>query len=169
MIDKIKAIFNQPTPLVKTVLFESAQEEKEVEVVEEKPSKVEVESGITFDDSMKALTEKFLTFVAENLQLQEYPTIKVLAKRQGGMTYGAFNPADNSIMVLGKSRGLADIFRTVAHELTHYKQKVEGRIPSDLKGRDLKLEAEANTKAGDLIYMFGLQNPQVYELVVASN
>ena len=133
------------------------------------PSKVLVDSGLNFDSDLKKISQEFLDFVADNLSLKEYPKIHLLSQRHQGMTYGVFDPNNDEIKVYAKDRGFADILRTAAHELTHYWQKVEGRIPSDLKGRDHKLESEANTKAGDLIYMFGLKNPQIYEMGIKSD
>jgi hypothetical protein len=168
MRDKIKSIFSIPSPLKKTVLFEQVIpviSEKEMEL----NSKVKVDSGLHFDGGMKKLSQDFLDYVADHFELEDYPTIHILAERNKGMTYGAFDPNTNEIMVYGKDRGFADILRTAAHELTHYWQKVQGKIPDNLQGRDHGLESEANTQAGDLIYMFGLEHPEVYQLGVKSD
>lgn len=169
MRDKIKSIFSQPSQLKKTVLIEQTiaplPEKTDIEL----NSKVKVDIGLHFDHNMKKLAQDFLDYVSEQLNLEDYPTINLLSERHKGMTYGAFDPNSNEIMVYGKDRGFADILRTAAHEMTHFWQKSEGRIPEDLTGRDHKLESEANTKAGDFIYMFGLEHPEVYQLGVKSN
>jgi len=163
MKDKIKTIFLKNT---NPILLENVViEEKSEELL----SKVEIESGLHFDTDMKKIAQEFLDYVSNHFKLDDYPTIKILAERHHGMTYGAFDPNTNEIMVYGKGRGFADILRTAAHELTHYWQKVENRIPKDLKGRDHQLEAEANIQAGDLIYMFGLEHPEIYNLGVKSD
>jgi hypothetical protein len=167
MKDKIKSIFSTPSKLKKTILIE--QVDPILEKSPELDSKVKVDSGLHFDQSMKKLAQDFLDYVAKHFNLSDYPTIHLLAERNKGMTYGAFDPNTNEIMVYGKDRGFADILRTAAHELTHFWQKVSGKIPENLNGRDHKIEAEANTQAGDLIYMFGLEHPEVYQLGVKSN
>lgn len=136
---------------------------------EDLTSKVIVDSGVSFSSEMKKISQEFLDFCSENLELKEYPKIKILEKRPKGITYGVFNAVDNSISIYGKGRGLADVLRTAAHELTHYWQKINNKIPEDLKKRDHKLEAEANAVAGELIYEFGQKNPNVYELGIQSN
>lgn len=112
------------------------------------------------------ILDSYLSYLKHSLDIESLPTIKILSNRLEGMTYGAYSPKNDEIFVLGKNRGLADVFRTLAHELVHYKQKLENKIPDSLDERNLELEGEANTKAGDLIYMFGLQNPSIYQITV---
>lgn len=130
---------------------------------------IKIETGLKFDKNTKNILYKFIDFLKDQLHLESIPNIEILHKRKQGMTYGAFDPNDNSIKVFGKNRGLADIFRTIAHELVHFWQKIENRIPENLKHRDTKLESEANTKAGDFIYMFGLTNPEIYEINIENS
>lgn len=148
------------------LLFESVQIIENTSQVEqpELESKVIIDSGLHFDNDMKKISQQFLDFYADQKGLKEYPKVHILAKRHEGMTYGAYDPNTDEILVYGKDRGLADMLRTAAHELTHFVQKIEGRIPKNLQSRDHKLESEANTVAGDMIYMFGLKEPKVYEL-----
>jgi Zn-dependent peptidase ImmA (M78 family) len=54
--------------------------------------------------------------------------------------------------------------RSVAHELVHHHQNERG----DLKGHAEEgadgsiIENEANSKAGEIIRIFGKQNPEIY-------
>jgi hypothetical protein len=60
------------------------------------------------------------------------------------------------------NRNLIDILRTVAHELTHRKQGLEGRI----KGASppgSKLEREADAQAGYLMKLYGAEHPEIVE------
>lgn len=123
-----------------------------------------IDRALRYSQKEHDLIVKFLELVKTNLDLETLPVLNILNKRKDGMTYGAFVPSTESVDVYGKNRGLADVLRTIAHEYTHYKQKVDGRIPENLQHRDHELESDANTKAGDLVYMFGLENPQIYEL-----
>ena len=131
---------------------------------EKEENNLEIDQGLLYSMKEHDVLEKFIIFIKLSLELQEIPKIHLLSKRKEGMTYGAFDPSTNEIYVYAKNRGLADVIRTTAHELTHYKQKIENRIPKNLQLRDHTLESEANTKAGDIVYMFGLENPQIYEL-----
>lgn len=125
---------------------------------------LQIDRDIRFQKNEETILKQFLKFTKEYLQLDDLPVIHILDTRTEGMTYGAFSPDNNELKVYGKNRGLADVMRTCAHELTHYKQKVENRIPKGLNHRDKTLESEANTIAGDIVYMYGLEHPEIYEL-----
>lgn len=154
-------LFEENTPQ----LIENSLTSNEVEL----NSSVNVQGSLQFTPEMKKIAQEFLEWSAENLGLEAFPSISLLGQHHKGMTYGAFDPNTNEILVYAKDRGFADVLRTAAHELTHYWQKVEGRIPENLTSRDHKLESEANTKAGDLVYMFGLEHPEIYELGFVSD
>lgn len=125
---------------------------------------LQIDTGIRFKRNEETLLKDFLKFTKEYLQLDNLPVVHILDTRTDGMTYGAFSIDNNELKVYGKNRGLADVMRTSAHELTHYKQKLENKIPKGLNYRDKTLESEANTIAGDIVYMYGLEHPEIYEL-----
>jgi hypothetical protein len=64
---------------------------------------------------------------------------------------------------VGVNRNLADILRTLGHELVHHKQNLDGKInaQSGITGSDE--ENEANAKAGVLLRKFGKINDDIYE------
>lgn len=139
---------------------------KDVSLAEEVivDDQLHIDSGIRFRRNEESKVKDFLKFTKEYLQLDKLPTVHILDTRTEGMTYGAFSPDNEMLKVYGKNRGLADVMRTTAHELTHYNQKVENRIPKGLNHRDKTLESEANTVSGDIVYMYGLEHPEIYEL-----
>jgi hypothetical protein len=62
---------------------------------------------------------------------------------------------------------MCDYLRTLAHELSHFKQRLDGKIPKNMTGRNQSLENEANIDAGDIIYNFVHQsddNKIIYEI-----
>jgi hypothetical protein len=73
----------------------------------------------------------------------------------GIKTTAFYNPADNNIRVYGRGRSVADICRSIAHELVHMSQHARGLIGNQ-KIRDIGgfHEDEANAVAGQLIKMF---------------
>ena len=67
------------------------------------------------------------------------------------------------IKVCAKNRALADVMRSIAHELVHHKQFEQGRLkvqPPDIGG---EIEDEANAKAGQYIKMFAKEDPTIYD------
>ena len=65
------------------------------------------------------------------------------------------------------NRNLADALRTIAHELTHFKQSLDKRItdnPEDKSGETgSEIENEANARAGIIMREFGKSHPEIYE------
>lgn len=68
-------------------------------------------------------------------------------------------------IVYAKDRGFLDICRSIAHELTHFKQDLDGRLTDIARvGADgSDIENEANSKAGEIIRVYGRLNPHLYD------
>ncbi len=58
---------------------------------------------------------------------------------------------------------MADILRTLAHELIHRKQDEDGRLDPNSGETGSEIENEANAQAGILLRKFGEQNNNIYE------
>jgi hypothetical protein len=83
----------------------------------------------------------------------------------GIKTTAYYNPADNNVRVYGSGRSIADICRSIAHELVHMSQHVRGLIGKDpIKDIGGFHEDEANAVAGQLIKMFAKDvTREIYE------
>jgi hypothetical protein len=109
------------------------------------------------------LIHRFAHHCAKELGLKGKVTIR-LSKHQTGMpTAGYYNPEDSVVFVAVHNRAIADIMRTLAHELTHCRQKQQGIIfPHDDDGLQ-PLEDEANTMSGRLVRYWGREHREIYE------
>jgi Zn-dependent peptidase ImmA (M78 family) len=58
---------------------------------------------------------------------------------------------------------MADILRTLAHELVHRKQEEDGRLDINSGKTGSPIEDEANAMAGVLLRNFGKINNSIYE------
>jgi Zn-dependent peptidase ImmA (M78 family) len=58
---------------------------------------------------------------------------------------------------------MADLLRTLAHELVHRKQDEDGRIDHNSGETGSEIENEANAQAGVLLRKFGKQNEEIYQ------
>ncbi len=112
----------------------------------------------------RALMDKFILFVNDYLGLEKPCSIK-LTKDRGDITTTAYYDIVNRVIcVYIKDRAIMDVMRSVAHELVHHQQNERG----DLKGLEEEgadgssIENEANAKAGEIIRVFGRQNPEIY-------
>lgn len=75
---------------------------------------------------------------------------------------GGYEPDTGNIVVVCQNRATADIYRTIAHELTHLKQKLSGVVFPDNDDDLQKYEDEANTMSGRLVRFYGRSHPEIY-------
>lgn len=77
-------------------------------------------------------------------------------------SFAAFIPSDKYIRVIVINRNLADVLRSLAHEITHYKQLLENRLNIDSGNDGTDIENEANSVAGVVMREYGRINPKIY-------
>jgi Zn-dependent peptidase ImmA (M78 family) len=78
-------------------------------------------------------------------------------------TFGS-TASDGNIWVHVGERNMADVMRTVAHELIHLKQFGKGIAHDDMDSeRRQYIEDEANALAGRLMREYGKQHSEIYE------
>jgi len=132
------------------------------------PLNYNVNYKLNVSDECKSIINKFIEYTKNTLDITELPNIVITDDRTTvPMTTGAFLPDSNTIYIYAKNRALCDYLRTLAHELSHYKQRLDGKIPKTLNGRNKPLEDEANIDSGDLIYNFAHSNEDnkvIYDL-----
>lgn len=105
--------------------------------------------------------DDFVQFACDHLKLQEKPKIMLVQVRDGNMTTANYCPNSQKIKVYAKGRALFDVARSVAHELVHHKQNVNGEELNGDTGS--ACENEANSVAGQIIRLYGEKNPDFYE------
>ena len=111
------------------------------------------------------LLNEFLTFCCKKLGISDNFFVSLHSNRDKLQTLAQYNLIDNSIDVYVKDRLMADILRSIAHELVHHQQLEKGDIdinnmPQDIGGH---IEDEANAVAGQLVKEFGYNNPEIFE------
>jgi cytidyltransferase-like protein len=117
-------------------------------------------------DEKKQLIKEFVKYVAKELELKTLPQIKLStnnAEVKKRRSFGYFRPGDNNIWVYTKNRNMADMLRTLAHEMVHHKQAEDGRIDMNSGETGSEIENEANAKAGVILREFGKTHEMIYE------
>lgn len=105
---------------------------------------------------------KFIKFISNELNLNDPFKVKLVTQRDDDLkTYAYYNPSNGFVKVYCKNRGLADVLRSVAHELIHHHQNQTGRIQGLTKDIGGDIEDEANSVAGQLVKKFGYANPSL--------
>jgi cytidyltransferase-like protein len=119
------------------------------------------------NESETATIGEFIKYAIKNLEIQNPPRNLSLSydtnKAKEMRSFGYFSPNDNKIWVYCGNRNMADILRTLAHELVHRKQDEDGRISYESGKTGSDIENEANAKAGVLLRDFGKQHEEIYQ------
>ena len=111
------------------------------------------------------MLDSFVQFASKKLGIKSLPSMK-LEKEPMTNSFGGYNPENQSIVVISKNRHPMDIFRTVAHELVHHKQKEDGRIGKNIAkegSTGSPQENEANAEAGKIMRWFAKSNPEMFK------
>ncbi len=120
--------------------------------------------AVIHPSTMNALQD-FLPFVMQLLKLDKLPKIKIHRTIETGdqPSFGGYNSDDGTIQLALKDRHPADILRTLAHELVHFKQDLDGKLNDRSGMTGSNEENEANTKAGIIMRHFNKRFPQYLE------
>ena len=109
----------------------------------------------------------FVKFVGKKLKFsKELPDIMLSDDEKEAQTthsFGKYTPEVKEIRVVIANRNLADILRTLAHELIHHMQRLKGNINPDSNATGSEQENEANALAGVFMREFGAKNPIIFE------
>lgn len=110
-----------------------------------------------------ALTD-FINFTKKYLGIDDNIKVELAFERTPDLTTYAYYKLGELVKVYAKNRNTGDIMRSLAHELVHHKQFIEGRLdnPSE-QGKDgTDIENEANAVAGKIMRLYGKEHPEIY-------
>jgi Zn-dependent peptidase ImmA (M78 family) len=114
------------------------------------------------DKSHKYALVKFIKFVNDELDIQNPYKVNFARDRDEDLkTYAYYNPQNGFIKVYCKNRGMADVMRSIAHELIHHVQNQRGMIQGQIQDIGGHIEDEANSVAGQFVKKFGYANPKL--------
>ena len=112
------------------------------------------------------ILDKFVEFTASEIGLKQLPEINFFtdtARSVKNSSFGGYGGKQINITVV--NRHVMDVLRTLAHELVHFKQDMEGRITSDDDGKDgSPIENEANAEAAVVMRKWGKLHPEMFKL-----
>jgi hypothetical protein len=121
----------------------------------------ESDHAITKEDMM-AMIRKFLPLAMKELELKQLPHIVIqnsIETHDGQATFGQFVNDEEKIYLGIQNRHPVDILRTLAHELTHFKQHTRGEIHQGAGETGSPIENEAHVKAGIIMRHFNKKYP----------
>jgi GNAT superfamily N-acetyltransferase len=115
------------------------------------------------DLDINAVTD-FINFAKKYLAIDDDIKVALAYKRTPDLTTTAYYNLDGFIKIYVKDRAIMDVCRSIAHELVHHKQNLDGRLVNAKNdGEDgSPIENEANSIAGIIIRKWGKIHPEVY-------
>jgi len=110
-------------------------------------------------------TTKFVNFVLNELGIENPIKVSLVDDREkhGLKTLAHYDEDNKHCTVYSKGRNLADVLRSVAHELVHGAQFEKGKINGPVQDIGGPIEDEANAMAGQLVKKFGYENKEIFE------
>ena len=107
---------------------------------------------------------KFVQYVYKKLHIDApLPDMRFQHEKEGPdqNRTGWYNPADNEMWVYTGNRNMIDILRTVAHELAHHKQRLDGDTTNNTDLADL--EGQADQVAGMIMKIYVRKHPEIIQ------
>ena len=110
----------------------------------------------------------FMNHAKEHLGVDQLPNVELINNKkmaQENTSFGGYYPGEKVIRVNIAGRHPADILRTLAHEMVHYRQDINGDLENvEMAGETgSTFENEANSEAGIMMRNYGRTKPSIYE------
>ena len=115
-----------------------------------------VDRDLHYGPEQLRLAGEFILFCADSLPIEGDFEVHLVNSREphGIGTTALYEVGNNCCKVYCKNRALADVLRSVAHEMTHMMQDQIGIIRGPIRDAGGFHEDQANAKAGELIKLF---------------
>jgi len=127
---------------------------------DEKPEQLKEQDRSLKESEIK----QFIQYVYDKLHMDApLPRIKLQSTKESPKQNrtGWYNALKNEMWIYTGNRNLIDILRTVAHELAHHKQRLDGDTTNNTDLADL--EGQADQVAGMIMKLYVRQNPEIIE------
>lgn len=116
------------------------------------------------DIEKQQIIQDFLRYAKEELAIEQLPQIRLVQDRNFAVenrSFGSYRPENRELQVYVANRNMADILRTLAHELVHHRQNELGMELDGETGSDI--ENQANSIAGVILRNYGKNKEVIYE------
>jgi len=129
-------------------------------------SLVELAEDVVETNNFKSLLQKFLPIAMRDLGVKELPKVVIkstLDSIDGQASFGRYVNDENKVYIAVSNRHPVDVLRTLAHELVHYKQQLNGEMYAGAGETGSPIENEANEVAGIIMRHFNKKYPKAIE------
>jgi len=120
---------------------------------------------LTKDEIDIKTVSDFVNFAKKYLGIDDDVKVALAFERTADLKTTAYYSLNGFVKIYVKNRAIVDVCRSIAHELVHHLQNIEGRLVDALKdGEDgSPIENEANAVAGIIIRKYGKLHPEIYQ------
>jgi len=130
--------------------------------------KLHIDTDLNYNPEQMKLAGEFILFCADSLPIEGDFDVHLVNSREphGITTTALYEVGNNCCKVYCRNRALADVLRSVAHEMTHMMQDQIGILKGEIRDAGGFHEDQANSKAGELIKLFSKSKPyrkMIYE------
>ena len=110
----------------------------------------------------------FINHAKKHLGVDQLPNVELINNKkmaQENASFGGYYPGEKTIRVNIAGRHPVDVLRTLAHEMVHYRQDMNGDLENvEMAGETgSTFENEANSEAGIMMRNYGRTKPSIYE------
>ncbi len=105
-----------------------------------------------------SIIKDFLLFCKQYLNIDKLPKMVFFDDdkwAKENTSFGKYDPRINTLYVYIGKRNLADILRTLSHELVHHKQNEDSMLYMGAGGDGTNIENEANAVSGMIMRKYG--------------
>ena len=115
------------------------------------------------EDDLRVIAD-FTNFSKDYLGIDDDIKVMLAFERTPDLKTTAYYNASGYLVVYAKDRAIVDVCRSIAHELVHHKQNLDGKLKDAVHdGEDgSPIENEANAVAGVIIRKYGRLHPEIY-------
>lgn len=113
------------------------------------------------------IVKNFVEFCKQELNIQALPKVTLIDDKnfvEQFRSFGEYNPVEGTVRVFYPGRNLADVCRSLAHELCHHRQNELGLLYNQAGETGSEIENDANAMAGIIMRDFGKMNVELYGL-----
>ena len=116
--------------------------------------------------NIKEIIQEVLPLISNELDLDQLPKIKLVnqVKDTKQPTFGKYEDGEAFIQVAIANRHPVDILRTLAHEMTHYKQDLQKKLGKDSGETGSPTENQAHEVAGIIMRHIDKKYPNFLKL-----
>jgi Zn-dependent peptidase ImmA (M78 family) len=127
----------------------------------------EINLSTNENSTIKKYLEEFAEYCYDVLDINNRPLIKVITDdsyTEQYNSFGGYSPSENLIYISVNKRNLADIMRSLAHEIIHSKQNEQGSLSAEDGSTGSEIENQANAVAGIIMRHYGQLKPEIFKL-----